>query len=54
MAGTLETALSLHGLAPIMLSYLDLMRDAIGDERTSAAIIPVPPHILAAARPLHA
>lgn len=54
LAGTLETALSLHGLAPVMLSYLDLLRDAIGDERTSAAIVPVPPRILAVAPPLHA
>jgi hypothetical protein len=29
LAGTLESALSLHGLGPIVLSYLDLMRDAI-------------------------
>jgi hypothetical protein len=54
LAGTLETALSLQGLAPIMLSYLDLLRDAIGDERTSAVILPVPPRIPTAASPLHA
>ena len=30
LAGTLESALSLHGLGPVVLSYLDRMREAIG------------------------
>ncbi|SCW63085.1 hypothetical protein SAMN02927924_01798 [Sphingobium faniae] len=29
LAGTLESALSLHGLGPVVLSYLDFLRDAI-------------------------
>ncbi|MFZ2995610.1 hypothetical protein [Sphingobium sp.] len=29
LASTLESALSLHGMGPVVLSYLDLMRDAI-------------------------
>ena len=29
LAGTLQSALSLHGQAPVILSYLDRMRDAI-------------------------
>lgn len=29
LAGTLQSALCLHGLGPVILSYLDLMRDAI-------------------------
>ena len=32
LAGTLESALSLHGLGPVVLSYLDLMRDAISSD----------------------
>lgn len=37
LAGTLVSALSLHGLGPILLSYLDLMRDVIAQERSAAA-----------------
>ena len=36
-AGTLESALSLHGLGPVVLSYLDLMRDAISADINAAA-----------------
>ena len=39
LAGTLESALSLHGLGPVVLSYLDLMRDAIATEMPVATII---------------
>ena len=41
LAATLDSALSLRGLGPIMLSYLDLMRDAIVDDMPQATIIPV-------------
>lgn len=40
LAGTLESALSLHGLGPVVLSYLDLLRDAIAQEQ--AVLMPVP------------
>ena len=40
LAGTLESALSLHGLGPVVLSYLDLMRDAIATERPGATMMP--------------
>ncbi|PBN43360.1 hypothetical protein [Sphingobium sp. D43FB] len=40
LAGTLESALSLHGLGPVVLSYLDLMRDAIATERPVATMMP--------------
>ncbi|ETI65564.1 hypothetical protein C100_01385 [Sphingobium sp. C100] len=48
LAGTLESALSLHGLGPVVLTYLDLLRQAIGMEmRPSmmppAAALPVVP-----------
>ncbi|MCP1469894.1 hypothetical protein J3E64_001581 [Sphingobium sp. OAS761] len=46
LAGTLESALSLHGLGPVVLSYLDLMREAIAADLPTAAVIP-----LAALRP---
>ncbi|MEQ6335535.1 hypothetical protein [Sphingobium sp. MK2] len=39
LAGTLESALSLHGLGPVVLSYLDLMRDAIATERPVATMM---------------
>lgn len=49
LAATLESAISLHGMGPVVLSYLDLMRDAIATDMpirsVSAAI---------AARPLRA
>jgi hypothetical protein len=32
LAGTLQSALSLHGLGLVVLSYLDLMRDALTSE----------------------
>lgn len=41
LAATLESALSLHGLGPIVLSYLDLMREAIADDMPQATIIPM-------------
>jgi len=40
LAGTLESALSLHGLGPVVLSYLDLMRDAIATEMPVATMMP--------------
>jgi hypothetical protein len=48
LAGTLESALSLHGLGPVVLTYLDLLRQAIGMEmRPSmmppAAALPIVP-----------
>ncbi|MEC3912533.1 hypothetical protein U5A82_19270 [Sphingobium sp. CR2-8] len=48
LAGTLESALSLHGLGPIVLSYLDLMRDAIAQEATGAVVVPFVPRMPAA------
>lgn len=44
LAGTLESALSLHGLGPVVLSYLDLMRDAIATERPVATMMPPVAH----------
>lgn len=41
LASTLESALSLHGLGPVVLSYLDFIRDAIGTDMTSAATVPM-------------
>lgn len=38
LAATLESALSLHGLGPIVLSYLDHMRDAIAQDMTVANV----------------
>ncbi|MBA4091199.1 MAG: hypothetical protein C0494_11500 [Sphingobium sp.] len=43
LAGTLESALSLHGLGPIVLSYLDLMRDAIAQDMPVADIVAMIP-----------
>ncbi|WP_420143158.1 hypothetical protein [Sphingobium sp.] len=43
LAAMLDSALSLHGLGPIMLTYLDLMRDAIVAEMPMATIIPMAP-----------
>lgn len=43
LAGTLESALSLHGLGPVVLSYLDLLRDAIGAEMPVGPIAPLIP-----------
>lgn len=51
LAGTLQSALSLHGLGLVVLSYLDLMRDALVADGRPAAIRPVPavqPHALRA------
>ncbi len=42
LAGTLESALSLHGLGPVVLSYLDLLRAAIAAEMPSADIARLP------------
>jgi len=47
LAGTLQSALSLQGMGPVVLSYLDLMRDAIAAEMPEAQIIT----IAAATRP---
>jgi hypothetical protein len=44
LAGTLESALSLHGMEPVMLCYLDRMRDAVG-----SAMPPLPVMARAAA-----
>ncbi|HEX7876083.1 MAG TPA: hypothetical protein VF489_05805 [Sphingobium sp.] len=41
LAGTLQSALSLQGMGPVVLSYLDLMRDAIGAEMPDAQVIPM-------------
>ena len=41
LAGTLQSALSLQGAGPVVLSYLDLMRDAIAAEMPSAQVIPI-------------
>lgn len=43
LAGTLESALSVNGHGPVVLSYLDLMRDALGDGSDMA--VPHPSHI---------
>ena len=42
LAGTLQSALSLQGMGPVIMSYLDLMRDAIASEMTESQVIPVP------------
>lgn len=55
LADTLQSALSLHGLGPVVLSYLDLMRDAIATDMPPVGILTLPmtvrsPHGLAALR----
>lgn len=35
LASTLESALARHGMGPVILSYLDLMRDAVECEDSS-------------------
>ena len=35
LASTLESALAQHGMGPVILSYLDLMRDAVDCEDSS-------------------
>ena len=47
LAGTLQSALSLQGAGPVVMSYLDLMRDAIAAEMPDAEVIAMP----VAARP---
>ena len=42
LAETLQSALSLQGMGPVVLCYLDLMRDAIAVEMPEAQIIPMP------------
>ena len=42
LADTLQSALSLQGTGPVILSYLDLMRDAIMSEMTEVSL-PHPP-----------
>ena len=42
LAETLQSALSLQGMGPVILCYLDLMRDAIAAEMPEAQIIPMP------------
>jgi hypothetical protein len=49
LAGTLESALSLHGLGPIVLSYLDLMRDAIAQDMPTADIVAIIPQAMPSA-----
>ena len=41
LADTLQSALSLQGTGPVILSYLDLMRDAIATEISDAQLLPV-------------
>ncbi|NIJ17712.1 hypothetical protein [Sphingobium vermicomposti] len=41
LACTLESALSLQGMGPVVLSYLDLIRDAIAAQMPRADIIPL-------------
>lgn len=40
LADTLQSALSLQGTGPVILSYLDLMRDAIATEIADAQLLP--------------
>lgn len=57
LAAMLATAVTLHGLGPILLSYLELMREAImAHEETHSLPHFVPPPVvtLAAAWPLRA
>ncbi|AEG50027.1 hypothetical protein Sphch_2366 [Sphingobium chlorophenolicum L-1] len=42
LASTLQSALSLQGAGPVVMSYLDLMRDAIAAEMPEADVIPMP------------
>lgn len=42
IAGTLQSTLSLHGQGPVILSYLDLMRESIAEGMPSALILPQP------------
>ncbi|MDO7835955.1 hypothetical protein Q4610_12950 [Sphingobium sp. HBC34] len=53
-AATLESALSLHGLGPVVLSYLDLMRDAIAADMPIADIVPIPSRATASVTVLRA
>ncbi|NWK95008.1 hypothetical protein DM806_04840 [Sphingobium lactosutens] len=48
LAGTLESALSLHGLGPVVLSYLDLLREAIGAEMPVGPIATLMPRAVPA------
>lgn len=41
LASTLQSALSLQGMGPVVLCYLDLMRDAITGDMPEAEIIPM-------------
>lgn len=41
LTGTLQSALSLHGLGSVVLSYLDLMRDSIVEDMPDADILPL-------------
>ncbi|MFC3442886.1 hypothetical protein ACFOKF_17060 [Sphingobium rhizovicinum] len=54
LAATLASALSLHGLGPVVLSYLDLMRDAIVEDMPVADIVAVLPRVAATVTPLRA
>lgn len=42
LASTLQSALSLQSMGPVVLSYLDLIRDAIADRMTDAQIVVLP------------
>jgi hypothetical protein len=46
LAGTLQSALSLHGLGLVVLSYLDLMRDAIAAELPALDVIAAPASVI--------
>lgn len=50
LASTLQSALSLQGAGTVVMSYLDLMRDAIAAEMPEGDVIPMP----AVAKPVSA
>lgn len=41
LAGTLQSALSLQGTGPVVLCYLDLIRDAIAAKMPDAQVVPL-------------
>lgn len=53
LAGTLQSALSLQGMGPVILSYLDLMREAIAAEMRQAEVIVLPLIAVTPAIPPH-
>lgn len=42
LAGRLQSTLSLHGLGPVVLSDLDLMREAIAEDMPPVALLTLP------------